>query len=677
MPTTWRIALPILLLRSLSFSDFSGPLTELPSAPLGIQPVTIGRQRAHLIFDAERITVAGKTVISGGIRDVVPWGSDTNRFLVPYSDGRLAALTVTGPDSASIEMGLETLGKLPAPGMKLAPGPKIFAVTAIGDHVYSSGDGKTWAPDEDGFDGPGYIKGIAFDTHGDAFALDMGGRIWKQAQGQGIWKKVHQEQYMLGWALACDHGGRLHASFAEPVLDVPITDGLTKVSGDGGVTWTLDTAGLGKAVVDKFLVDVENTVTAITINGGSVYRSAGGGVYGWHNVDQNLTKSFALFPSDVPAYTGFSGDGTSWLLSCKLGTFLTYDRGVTWTEGPTTGEGAPGAEVLGAAFDPRGRVWAATALGLYTMDVSGTWSPWKRVSFAVHEVTRDTQGFLHSRFSRSEDGGANWVRNPQDEAKFPAVFNPWGPSTWSSTLFNDEGGNPHVALLAYDSISIHEKDSEGKWVKRMQIAKRPDPIMTQTHFFSDGRGGIWFSDFNVVDSGALWKRGYDGSWTRDEAGLDKAEVYGMAADEEGRMLATTKNGIFRHGTAGWGPFPVTFLHAPGPAIAVNADGDALVGDGAKILYMLWKGESTWVPIDMAETVEAIAASGDSFMVRGEKHVFLMTFQKGGDAVRGQGGVRATPSETRLSRGRILIMQESETRVLDLRGRLLPTSGILR
>jgi hypothetical protein len=670
LTTAARLALPLLLFGLAEATQFS-PLLFPPSGGtvLGFH---VGPQTGMLQYGPKGISVRGSandTLPDSDVTSIQPWMGTEGAFLAVHADGRLDKLTVKSSTGNAFSLQLTPLGRLPYAGLKVVAGPWLIAWSSYEGLPYASADGKTWSQLSAGTGSN--LADVTFDAQGHAIAIERSGRVWRQGSLLAGWELRSNQTQFLGQAVY-GGGAQLHASFLIPLVTFVGGggyQGLSMRSTDEGATWEADTARLGLEAVARYFDDGNKQVTLINMDGSKVFRQAALSK-AWIRQDADLPGFLKLFPGASPGYTGFSESAGLAFVSSRLGIFR--HMGGAWNEESADGFGKEPIRDL--AFEADGTMWAGTARGLYRFSVPSADEPafaWKRASYTVNAVTIDKQGVFHSGFSRSEDRGATWIRDPESDARFPSGYSSAPFVQEAATSFVDEDGNSYAAPRQQDSIHLYTRVGGGEWRPTgLSIAKRGVPVMSEDFFASDGRGGMYYGLFNIDLKGMLWKGGATGTWTPDTAGIGGRRIDAMVADRQGRMLAATADGVFRREAAGWKP--LTPAH-PLVALSLSVDEAGNVGAvGESGMFYLWlEGSDNWADVDTyGETISKVIAHGNSTYALGPTAAFVLD---GPSAVRSQAHARSG-APLRFSAGKIFL---TGTRVLDLRGRTLPEPRILR
>ncbi len=137
---------------------------------------------------------------------------------------------------------------------------------------------------------------------------------------------------------------------------VGTSDGNVQVSRDGGLTFTLMTAGLPNRYVTRIVVDpAAATHALLTVSGfgtGHVFETTTAGV-SW----QNITGTLVNAPASAVAFIG--GTGVI-MVGTDAGVFQSADDGVTWQAGPT---GIPNAIIQDLVYSPTASLVVAGTYG--------------------------------------------------------------------------------------------------------------------------------------------------------------------------------------------------------------------------------------------------------------------------------------------------------------------------
>lgn len=671
LTTAARLAIPLICFGLAAAKQFN-PL-PLPPSGQTVLGFSLGGSRGMLRYGPQGISEFNSVnyaLPDSDVTNIQPWSGTEGAFLVVHSDGRLDKLTLKPANAAMFSLQLTAMGHK-GPGDRMVAGSWLISWSAYEGAPYASADGITWTPFSVG--GDAQLSDVTFDIQGHALALDRSGRVWRQAALHQAWELLSEHQGLMGHAIYA-HQGAVYASFLSPVFDGGPYPGLTLRSTDEGATWKPDTAGLGWEAADRFFDNGNKEVTLVTQDGSRIFTRPLMGSK-WAREDQALADFLKLFPGTSPAYTGFFKQPYTAYASSPYGVFQRVDG--AWHEWDADGLGKEPIQDL--AFEADGTMWAGTNRGLYRYSVpkAGDSDPayaWKRVSYAVKDVTIDKHGVFHSGFSRSEDRGVTWIRDPESEGRFrPIPIFSAGRYLEAATSFVDEDGNTYAAKRDDDSINVYARPRGGEWKPTgLSIAKRGVPVMTEDFFASDGKGGVYYGLFNIDVKGLLWKGSATGSWVPDTAGMGGRMINATTADGQGRLLAATADGVFRRESTGWKP--LTYAHPlSATSLSVDAAGNVCAVSEGMQLY-LWKdGDANWEDVDVSgvsgESFNKVIAHGDKTYALAAAHAFVLDAPT---AVRSLARARGGDA-LRLSAGKILLPIDGITRVLDMRGRTLPES----
>lgn len=149
-------------------------------------------------------------------------------------------------------------------------------------------------------------------------------------------------------------------------LYVGTNDGNVQVSRDGGVTFTIATAGLPSRSITRIVIDPSDPTHALaTTSGfqaGHVWETTSAGT-AWRDISGNLVDA----PANAAVFVGGPGNI---FVGTDVGVFQTADDGVTWVAGPT---GMPNVIVQDLIFSPSSRLLLAGTYGrgMYSYAVGG------------------------------------------------------------------------------------------------------------------------------------------------------------------------------------------------------------------------------------------------------------------------------------------------------------------
>ena len=501
----------------------------------------------------------------------------------------LAVLTLTGTalfNSSLVAQWQQTSG--PGGGNVscfLAGGSTVFAGTAY-DGVYRSTDsGSTWSPARTGLvslavqalvsRGPAlYVatsSGIQVSTDG--------GRYWNQlpAAPHGALCLALSGSYLVagvqsdGVYVSRDSGANWMQTLTLLTVTCLTVSGSNLYAGtegsgvylstDNGLTWSSSSAGLtGGALF----------VWGITVQGGTLFASAGGKVYTWVNGGDTWTQTSNGLPTD--AGKTITGNGSALFAgTTSQGVYVSTNNGSTWSPANT---GLPDLRIKSLAWNGDRILVGLGSAGVYASTNSGaTWS------YSCNGMPDGpTQSLARSGSTLLAGGFSSGVFISTDNG------NTWSPSnqgltdpTVSALLVTGQtvfaGTQNGVSRSTNGGVSWTAANAGMTGVAVDALAASPGGIFAGVG--SGTAGGVWRS----TDNGVSWTQtnnglgtpvqafcllakgtklfvgtsvgifvstDYGNSWNLASTGLGGSpSVAGLAADSSGAIYAGVVKDVFR------------------------------------------------------------------------------------------------------------------------------------
>lgn len=329
-------------------------------------------------------------------------------------------------------------------------------------------------------------------------------------------------------------------------------------STDLGITWQIDTSGIGAQFGLTFADDVYGNIYARTWS--NLYKSASG-TQPWTKIDQNLISKSA---SGYVFINGIAGDSTL-VVATTIGLYTSSDQGTMWSD---ANSGIRAENAYGLAKLPSGRIVTETDLGIYFRDPSATsWTKSLPVSgYQVYYlypigIQRDKNAVLYTSNSidivKSTDNGTTWTKDlPGFQGSGSnGVSLPFQPGL----LFVDENGTQHYCPPSYVGTSTFTSNifikSSGNWV-----ADQTGLTFSSTDRFfgyaSDQLGNLFLFRASSSNPQVTRRAISGGSWSADTSGLNGKGLISMARDRSGNMVGGgSGGGVFRRVGGVWGPLP--------------------------------------------------------------------------------------------------------------------------
>ncbi len=521
---------------------------------------------------------------------------------------------------------------------------------AGGDAVYmlsytsfqvSRDSGATWQPDTSGLGSVNY-NFFALDSSQYVYLATTGG-IFKQHPDSNVWHLVSSFPGSYVTSLFVDRKDRVYAS----------TYGAVYMSSDGGVTWYVNSIGLGGGAVARFGDDAFNNIYALV--NGMVVRSDSG-TASWVQIDTSISNKIKdPINSYASPYNAVAGD-TAVYLATNYGLFVSTDQGATWAE---DNDGIQPATLYGFVKSSS-RWFISTGLGLYYEDQGDT--NWRKTfpssGYEIGgQIYIDNAGNLYTlgpviNIYNSQSPLANWKSTDDGTTWFPDTA---GLGVAANSIipiyFADENGIQHYSFGGAPAPA-YKKSAGSSWI--------PDtaglsgiPQCYPNVFASDKRGNFYWGITTTASNyaGLLYRRPIaGGTWVLDTAGLQNAIVYSITPDKSGNLYAGTYGGgIYKKTGSTWSGFstPNGLGGSSAFVTAMDSSGALWAGFATQNGFnYLWHGifyttdnGSSWNYAGLDSiSVRALVVYGDT--------VFAVTYNDGLYALTksgGTNGVRILPS----------------------------------
>jgi len=480
----------------------------------------------------------------------------------------------------------------------------------------------TWQTDTSGL-GAVNFNAFVVDSLQYVYLATTGG-VFKQHPDSSVWHKLSAFPETYANALFADARNRIYAATYSSVY----------FSTNGGSSWTSNGTGLAAGGVTAFGEDAFHNIYAI--GGGQVFRSDSG-TSAWVRIDTSVTNKIKDPVSQFSNPFNDVGGDSVLFLATNYGLFSSTDQGRTWAESDS---GISATTLYGYLKTPT-RQFVSTALGLFRGSNADT--VWTKVYpsngyevgnsiYADNNSNVYTLGpIINSNNSqspnsnwKSTDNGSTWVADTAGLNVMKAGSIP--------KYFADESGVQHYAVFGIP-VECYQKSAGSAW--------SPDtsgwgnlPGNYPNVIASDAHGSIYAALTTTTDyTGLLLKRAIGGgTWGLDTAGLQKAIVYSISANQGGNLYAGTYgNGVYKKTGATWAP-----LSSPGGlsgndafVTAVNKSGVLFTGFAYQNGFnYAWQGVycttndgGSWTKLGLdGISVRALIPSGDS--------VYAVTYNDG-------------------------------------------------
>jgi photosystem II stability/assembly factor-like uncharacterized protein len=449
---------------------------------------------------------------------------------------------------------------------------RLIAGTNGGGVFASTDGGDSWSPLGSGLGNP-VVFSVAFDGSGQLHAGTGSGAYRFDAIGALWLPPVAGPGETLVTSLSADPADPNGLYIAVPGAGV-------LRSGDGGASFGPANGDLSDLQVVSVHAAAGGSRLFVGTAPGDVYRSDDGGIH-WTALDPgnqgSLPRAIATVPGDSQ---------TVWLATLGAGAFASADAGESWSP-----LGAAVAEtIFDLAFDPSGRLYAATDQGAF----------------------------------RSDDRGRTWLSIQQGL--------PPGPVT---SLAENPAGSATLFAVAGDGALFATADGGASWSAAgggdlPALASVHQGAMSGLVFAGDEDGGV----FRSADGGASWQavviRGTRGAprfavvpqfptlvYVASETGMQVSFdggltfysrlgavadiVFAVEMDGSGRIHAATDAGLFTSSDAGdtWSGPPVS-LPANAAVVSLAAERDSpgtlLAATTAGELFRSADGGTSFAPV---------------------------------------------------------------------------------
>ncbi|MCI0695966.1 T9SS type A sorting domain-containing protein [candidate division KSB1 bacterium] len=480
--------------------------------------------------------------------------------------------------------------------LALHPNGQIFAGTFFSGVFRSTNNGERWA--QTSLKG-GQIRAFAINKSGHIFA-GTDGAVYRSINNGSNWQLLSSGlQNTNIYALVINSSGHLFAG--------TVGFGQNEINGvfrstDNGNTWTQ--VGLPNTGVYALAVNAAGDIFAGT-GGSGVYRSSDSGD-SW--VQTGLTNIYVITifvnsTGEILAGTNFGGIVRS------------TDNGDTWAQ-----IGLPNFSVSAFATNASGHLFAGTSeRGVFrSIDNGNTWTATGLKINYISSLAVTSSGQLLAGVSgsfsganlnggvfRSDDNGETWRQIGLPNTSVPALA-----VNASDQVF---------AIVTGDTTVVRTDDNGDHWVHTGSMP-RSGPFVFSLQTLAINSLGHLFAGTN--GNGVYRSTDNGNTWT--QVGLENQQVYSLAFNARGHILAGVWNGIYLSKNNGdsW-TFESTGLSGSWfSSIALNPkNGHVFAGvvnigtqDDPSVFRSSDDGE-TWIPTGMTHDrvfTLAINANGDIF-----------------------------------------------------------------
>jgi len=406
-------------------------------------------------------------------------------------------------------------------------GDDTYIATTAGQ-VWKTHDDSTWLVDTSGFDGNA-VRALEVDTFQNVYAATAIG-IYKQALSGTEWQLLPGSPASVSYFFR-SKSNRIFAANYSSVW----------TSADGGVTWNLDTAGMGYTQVRSLSEDLAGNYYAVTTSyqyGDHVWKQTGSAP--WVLIDAGLmgvaAAPTAPFIKAVAVDSGIH-------VATSFGTFNSYDVGATW-QLLTQGISAP--NIFAFYKFSNGRELATNDLGLFTKDAGDT--AWQKrfpsnSYFSGIKYAVDNSGRVYA-FGASRRNGYQTM--PPDIYISTDRGSTWNPDTASlsqfigGSEFVDETGTEHLATSQYQNMQLYSKAPGGTW-QGDSAGFQKNPGDSPSTFASDRHGFIYLAITGTNGTRLIKRPLAGGNWTEVPTGVLGGIPYVFTATKDGKLVGGNSN----------------------------------------------------------------------------------------------------------------------------------------
>jgi hypothetical protein len=534
----------LVLLQSVGRAQGKNPFDDLPGTSLGgVTGIPFGTGYEGTVwsqYDIWLVNQAGKNTSFydskdfSSIADVYVKRNFVllNTLLLLYDQGVLADarwnVATENWDALKKDIDIaEAAFQFVSQTFRMIFGDATYALSSSFVYVCRDSSLKTWVIDTTGL-GSAYVTGLAADSGQYVYAAASDGFYW-QHPDSNVWHRSSTFPSAAGslWSVFIDRMGRFFVSSNYKGV---------YISTNRGVTWSLDTAGMGFRQIQHWSDDAFGNVYADN------FRSSGGSGP-WTDISTGLTAI-------TVTQTGMRVNGDSTLYAAtRFGLFKSTDHGTTWVE---SNGGIAARSFYGFARPKSGRWFTSTDLGIFSKNVADTsWTKSFPSSgyFSGLQLFGDKEGNMHATYSptsytfvalKSTDSGVTWGL---DTAGMPA--NSRGP------FFVDEAGTEHLQASfpgkSYADAPYY-KVKGGSWTIDTSGIIMKDYGQVGS-FGSDGKGWLYMAG----QTPAVAKRPVSGgAWIPDTVGLSGVSVLiDLVPDRNGNMIGRYFGKFYHQQSGSW------------------------------------------------------------------------------------------------------------------------------
>ncbi len=406
-------------------------------------------------------------------------------------------------------------------------GDDTYVVTTMGE-VWATHNDTTWRVDTSGLNG-NRVAVIEVDTQQNVYAATSAG-IFKQALTGAQWQLLPGSPKSITYFFRSSKNKLFAASY-----------GSLWMSSNAGVTWNLDTAGMGYTQVKSICDDGGDNYYAVSSSyqyGDHVWKQSG--TSPWVAIDAALAGvSAAPSVSYLKAISVDSGIH----VATSFGTFSSYDNGTSWQ---LLTRGTSAANIYAFYKFSNGRELATTDLGLFTKDAGDTaWqkrfpsnSYLSQIKYAV-----DNSGKIYA-FGAARRIGYQTL--PFDIYTSTDRGSTWLPDTTGLSLlpsgmeFVDEAGVEHLASSEYPHMRLFSKTPGGQW-KGDSAGYQSQSGDSPSIFVSDHHGYIYLAVNNGQNGRMLKQPMGGGPWTEVSTSALGGVPYAITATKDGKLVGGNSN----------------------------------------------------------------------------------------------------------------------------------------
>ncbi len=429
-------------------------------------------------------------------------------------------------------------------GFEETIGDALYCLSS--SHVYVCRDQtlRTWQVDSAGLGGA-HVWAIALNAKLFLYAATTNG-LFVQNPDSDVWHQVTSlTQASSLYRIFIDRRNRIL---------VGGNGGGLYLSTDNGISWTVDTSGIGTGGASLMADDYRGNLYVVAsnsiTNSGNIYKSVAG-TSPWQITDSSITAFAGSASSNINSLSGDSIliAGTPW------GPFISTDQGATWT---LNNSGISSETITGIAKTRSGKILLSNALGIYSNnphDTSWTKSYPQNGFEGNLPLYQDELGNFYTL-----DGNiGNFQYGISAIIKTTDGGNTWAPDTTGlrsvigSVFFVDKTGTEHYGSSFYEGSvksSLWSKAPGGSWT----IDTTGFPVLSYSFvecMASDDSSNLYVSGY-FGGQRVMRRPIAGGTWVVDTEGIPStiSYFYKMAGNR-GTVVGSTGNSLIYRSSNSW------------------------------------------------------------------------------------------------------------------------------